>query len=347
MALGVGLLFPPGADGRPRAMYVADLRAECPSCGFGCTRRYYLSARFHSLTLARLERLLHEMPLVMDGECEQCDQRLDEASVRAWSLLISPGDGIGLLQGLCALEQKARWRVYPHEHLDVQRLPSFEFEEDRSAVELECLDERSFFPTLSRYWCAKSALRRFLVAESDESWADFPSLRHEGNRVFRLTPAPGLDLWIGPNADGGAEEDTIDEASSSWELLVEDGDLAYGWPDAPSDWLADLRPLLRGRDVIAVASMDAVEIALRTHFGRFPVDIRYERAGAMLEVIAGDGDTPTSRLRFALDEIAHEAARTCAAPGDIARVEIDRALSMLHLASMPKGDPSPDDLVAR
>ena len=341
MALGVGVLFPPGADGRPCAMYVADLRAACPACGYGCVRRYYLSARFHSLTLARLGQLLHDARYAMDGECEQCDEVLDGDAVERWSLMISPGDGSGLLHGLETEDGEVSWRVYPHEFLDVQSLPRFEHAEDQSAVDLDALDEREIFACLSRYWSPKSALRRLIVAISSDAWSDVPASRVDGAGAFRISPADGLDLWIGPNALGEAEEATIDESQSAWSLLVEDGELADGWPDAPARWLRDLVGPLRGRDVIAVASLDAVEAALRTHFDRFPVDLRYEREGSMLRVIAGAGDTPTSRLEFALDEIAEEAARTCSSPGDIARVELDRALVMLDLAR-----PHLDEVVA-
>ena len=342
MALGVGLLFPPAADGRPCAMYVADLRAACTACGYPCTRRYFLSARFHSLTLARLEQILDDVPCAIEGECEQCDQKLRDEAVERWSLLISPGDGLGLLHGLSDRSGSRQWRVFPHEHLDVQGLPKFEFDEDRSAIALEPLDERGFFGAVDRYWSPKSALRRLLVAAADDVWIDLPGARREPDGAFRISPAPGLELWIGPFEAGEAEEDAIDQDANALVVLVEDGELADGWPDAPARWLADLAPLLEGRDVIASASMDAAEEALRTHLDRFPVDVSYLRQGNTFTVTAGDGSTPTSRLVFALDEIATEAARTCASPGDMARIELDRALVMLDLAR-PRLDPLVED----
>ena len=115
-------------------------------------------------------------------------------------------------------------------------------------------------------------------------------------------------------------------------LLVVDGLLVDGYPDAPARWLADLHPQLEGRSLVVFASVEEVDAALRRHFSRFPVDISYVDEGDTLRVVAGDGSESTSVLRFERASIAEEAARTGAAPGDLARVEIDRAMTLLDLA---------------
>lgn len=337
MALGVGLLMPPGADGRPMALYLSDLEADCGACGRTTMRRYFLSTRFHSLTLARLEQLLLSLPAAIEGTCEQCDATLTPEAVRRWSLQFSPGDGDGLIVGICDKSGVPRWRVSPHEFLDVQAVPMMEWaDEDISSVRLDLLNESTFFSAFGRYLNPKSAVRRAILALSDPEHPPIPGGRWLPEGAVITEPAPGFRIWVGPaerqDAFLASEDPDLPHA-----LLVEDGMIASGYPDAPVQWLSDLVSELAGLSVIAFAETEPVDASLRRHFSRFPVDIGFVEAGDVLRVVAGDGSEPNSVLEFGLRGLAKEAARTAAAPGDIARVEIDRAMTLLDLASRDGG----------
>ena len=332
MALGIGLLMPPGSDGRPMMVYLADLEIVCAACGMGAAKRYVLSTRFHVLTVARLEQHLFAIPAAIEGECGQCGADFSPEAVARWSLQYAPGDGDGLLVGLCDHEGLSSWRVFPHAHLDVQGIPILSFEaDDISSVALESLTEPQVFATLGRYLNPKAAIRRAILRATATSRAPLPKLRDEGAQGLWIEPAPGLVVWLGPSA---ATPSLVDDAppASRGVLLVEDGLLVDGYPDAPARWLADLHPQLEGRSLVVFASVEEVDAALRRHFSRFPVDISYVDEGDTLRVVAGDGSESTSVLRFERASIAEEAARTGAAPGDLARVEIDRAMTLLDLA---------------
>lgn len=332
MALGVGVLFPPGSDGRPTALYVADLQVNCVACGLELTRRYFLSTRFHPLTVLRLEQLLVSLPSAIEGECAQCEEPLAPQGVERWAMQISPGDGDGLLHGLCDPEGKPRWRFYPHDFLDVQGLPRLEMPEDISSVALDALTELDFYAASGRYWSPKSALRRAILAD-DEELAVLPGALLEDDGSVLLDAAPGLRFWIGVPEDAPLALEALREAGWAAALLVDDGETNDAYPDAAYYWMDDLTPHLEDTSVIGAAHPDAADDALRRHFERFPVDLRFERDGDLLRVIAGDGDTPSKRLDFPLEGICEEAARTGSAPGDIARIEIDRALTLLDIAS--------------
>lgn len=333
MALGIGLLMPPGADGRPMALYIGDLVASCPACGIEVARRYFLSTRFHSLTLPRLERLLLGLPAAIEGQCTQCDETLDSATVERWSLQFSPGDGDGLVIGLCDKDGFVEWRVSPHEFLDVQSVPVMHFDaDDISSVRLTQLDEGSFFSAMGRFLNPKSAIRRSVLLAHDPNHASLPGARRNPDGSVTAEPAPGLTIWVGAAADQLRVQDSY-PASMYGCVLVEDGEIMDGYPDAPAAWLSDLEPALTSRSVVAFASTDAVDASLRRHFQRFPVDISFVEAPDLLRVVAGDGSEQNSVLEFQLSALAVEAASSGAAPGDIARVEIDRALTLLDLDS--------------
>lgn len=332
MALGVGLLFPPGADGRPMALYVADLEADCAACGRTALRRYFLSTRFHSLTLPRLEQLLLSLPAAIEGECEQCDEALTPDDVTRWALQFAPADGVGLIVGLCNAEGETSWRVAPHEFLDVQAVPILEWQDDDiSALTLDQLDATSFFEAFGRFLNPKSAIRRAILRVVDLEHPKIPGGYVGDDGSVLVTPAPGLSIWVG---DASQQEAVLQKfAGLQTALLVEHGDIAAGYPDAPHAWLGDLRAELAGLSVVAAAEIAPVNASLRRHFERFPVDIHFIEEGDLLRVVAGDGSQAHSILEFGLAGLAQEAARTGAAPGDIARVEIDRAMTMLELAS--------------
>lgn len=332
MALGIGLLMPPGADGRPMMVYLADLEIVCAACGMGAAKRYVLSTRFHALTVARLEQHLFSIPAAIEGECGQCGADFSPDAVARWSLQYAPGDGDGLLVGLCDHEGVSAWRVFPHAHLDVQGVPILSFDaDDISSVALASLIEPQVFAALGRYLNPKAAIRRAVLRATAATPTPLPKLRDEGAQGLWMEPAPGLVVWTGPSS---AAPSLVADAppASRGALLVEDGVLADGYPDAPARWLADLSPQLVGRSLVVFASTEEVSASLRRHFSRFPVDISYVDEGDTLRVVAGDGTEASSVLLFERSAIAEEAARTGAAPGDLARVEIDRAMTLLDLA---------------
>lgn len=333
MALGIGLLMPPGADGRPDAVYLVDMNVVCGACGKDGMRRYFLSTSFHSLTLRRLNHLFDAVPGVVEGACEQCEQEYALEDVVNWSLQYSPGDGEGLLVGLAERSGRRSWRAVPHGHLDVQMQPVFEWDDnDISSTVMPSLDETQFYACFRRHLNPKSALRQAILALHDRSHPAPASGEFTEGGACIVTASAGLELWIG---DAGAQQQALLEhpQKHTYAILVEDGRIADGYPDAPMRWLSDLAPQLGGRSVIAFTDRGAADASLRRHFSRFPVDLTFEDDGRVLRVIAGDGSDEQAVLEFSPTDIALEAARTGAAPGDIARVEIDRALTLLDFTT--------------
>lgn len=333
MALGIGLLMPPGGDGRPEIVYLVDMNVVCGACGKDSMRRYFLSTPFHSLTLRRLNQLFDAVPGAVEGACEQCDAEFEAKDVVDWSLQLSPGDGEGLLVGLGERAGHQAWRAMPHEHLDVQTQPVFESDaDDISSTDMLSLNETQFYAHFRRYMNPKSALRHAILSVSDRAHPAPANAEFSARGGCLLGATPGLELWIGDASDA-AQAIQEHPQKHTYALLVDDGVIADGYPDAPRRWLSDLAPHLEGRSVIAFTEERAADASIRRHFSRFPVDLRFEDDGDALRVIAGDGSDEQAVLEFSPTDCALEAARTCAAPGDIARVEIDRTLTLLDFTT--------------
>lgn len=335
MALGIGLLMPPGPDGRPHAVYLVDLQARCGACGKEALRRYFLSTPFHSLTLRRLGLLFDAAPGALEGACEQCEQDLGADDVTRWSMQFSPGDGQGLLIGLQTQEDAATWRVAPHDFLDVQGQPVWEWApDDISSKAVEMLDEAHFYAAFSRHLNPKSALRQAILSLADRGHPGPAGARYPASGACVLRVSEGLEFWLG---DAALRDQAI--ASHPWRssavILVESGKISDGYPDAPVHWLEDLASYLDAKSVIAFVDEGAADASLRRHFSRFPIDITFAREDELLRVIAGDGSDEQAVLEFFPEDIAHEASRTGATPGDMARAEIDRALTLLDFTTPP------------
>lgn len=333
MSLGIGLLMPPGPDGRPTAVYLVDMQAVCSACGKEAQHRYFLSTPFHSLTLRRLDMLFDSAPAAIEGACEQCDATLQAADVERWSMQYSPGDGEGLLIGLMRRGAEPQWRALPHDHLDVQGQPVWAWtRDDISSIAMESLTEREFYEKFRRYMNPKSALRQMILASKDRRHLAPSNADFSESGACQLIASPGMEFWVGP-------ADRVEQAIRSHPhravhaILVEDGRCAEGYPDAPSRWLSDISSYLVGQSVVAFGDSVVADASLRRHFSRFPIDLHFDDEGETLRVIAGDGSEDLSVLEFHPVEITREALRTGAAPGDVARAEIDRALTLLDFTT--------------
>lgn len=325
--------MPPGSDGRPTAVYLVDMQAVCGACGKEAQRRYFLSTPFHSLTLRRLEMLFDSAPAAIEGNCEQCEASLDPEHVERWSLQYSPGDGEGLLIGVTTRGEKAQWRAVPHDHLDVQGQPVWSWmRDDISSTAMASLVEREFYTHFQRYMNPKSALRQLILACRDHRQLAPSNAEFTESGAAVMAASPGLEFWVGP-AEHAEQAVRSHPHRSTLATLVDDGECAEGYPDAPVRWLQDVAAYLVGQSVIAFGDPQAADASLRRHFSRFPVDLHFDDDEDVLRVIAGDGSEELSVLEFQPVEITHEALRTCAAPGDIARAEIDRALTLLDFTT--------------
>lgn len=333
MALGIGLLMPPGSDGRPTAVYLVDMQASCGACGKEALRRYFLSTPFHALTLRKLEHLFYDAPAAIEGVCEQCGADLRAEDVRRWSLQYAPGDGQGLLVGLAESTSDASWHAVPHDHLDVQSQPIWSWDgHDISMIELPELHEASFHTAFRRAMNPKSVLRQAILAMHDRSRPAPLQAECIESGACIVEAAPGLEFWIG-DADHHPQAIMSHPRRAVHAILVDQGIIADGYPDAPAVWLRDLKPYVAHRSVVAFADPEAADASLRRHFQRFPMDLRFEDEESTLRVIAGDGSDAYAVMEFQAASIALEAARTGAAPGDIARAEIDRALTLLDFTN--------------
>lgn len=333
MALGIGLLMPPGPDGRPHAVYLVDMEARCSACGKEALRRYFLSTPFHSLTLRRFNLLFDAAPDAIEGRCEQCEEALQADDVQRWSMQYAPGDGQGLLIGLCVRPEAPSWRVAPHDFLDVQSQPVWDWSpDDISSKAVEVLDEAHFYAAFNRHMNPKSALRQAILSRADRGHPRPAGAEFRTSGACVLQASQGLEFWVGDAALQG-QAIASHPRRSGCVVLVENGLISKGYPDSPVEWLGDLSAYLAGQSVVAFVDEGAADASLRRHFSRFPIDISFERIEDVLRVIAGDGSDAQAVLEFFPEDIANEAARTGATPGDMARVEIDRALTLLDLTT--------------
>lgn len=315
MALGIGLVTPPGPDGRPMMLFLLDVRLACSGCGHSQQVRYFRETPFHSLTLRRLELILQRAGEHIDEICDQCDAAMAADEEEAVCLSVGFADGQGVIQGFRDTERLV-WSLRPHDVFDVQMIARYEPVEDIACRNVSALSEDACRDVFGRAFNPKAALRQAIVA-----WG--------GCDVAELELAEGLRVRLLPAGVRAIEEG--DAARSV--VLVEGGAPASGWPAAPAEWLLDLDHALRDARVVAQAEVAPIRASLERHLATFPIDTRLvEAAPGQLEAIAGDGSEYGSRILFDLDEIAREAARTCCAPGDIARVELDRALTLIQLS---------------
>lgn len=318
MALGIGLVAPPGPDGRPMMQYLIDVRFVCGACGHGQQVRYYREVLFHSLTLRRLEVLLERAVGDVEEVCEQCEASITGEDAEVWSLSVGVAESPGVLQGFVA-GGEAVWSLRPHDAYDVQMLARFEPVEDIASVVVPELSEELCLRVFGRAFNPKAALRAELA-------------RWSGREALTLGLAPGLCVRVLP-----AGVRAIEEASGACSVvLVDSGVPSSGWPAAPAEWLVGLEERLAGARVVARVEEAPIRDALQRHLDGFPIDTELiEPEEGVVEAVAGDGSDHGSRIRFAMGEVALEAARTCVAPGDMARIEFDRALVMLQ---MTEGD---------
>ncbi len=336
---GIGLLFSPGPGGRPEVLYLRDVESHCSACGLERVERFYSATSFHALTLRRLEALLESAPDAVSAPCAQCDAPMDGHDAVRWLLHYGFAGGDGLLQGFGTREGGRRWLLSPHARIDVQLVPEWDAAHDASNREVDTLDDETLLALFGRVLNPKESVRRAVAAAPVFS-ARVPhriERLSEGLAVV-LAPHGALDeAWVRRDLAGldavADTDDPADKAGGIWQIepLAIAGETAHGFPAAPDEWLADVAARHPRLDVFGAARHGAATAGLRAAIDTFTVAVTLEPrddAADVLELRApGDPDMPP--IAFPLADICREAARTMAAPADIARLEIDRALAGL------------------
>ncbi len=300
--------------------WMRDIEAHCSACGLEGIRRYYSATPFHSLTCRRLESLLTMAPEALDGRCEQCDAPFGPGDAVRWVVHYGFPSGRGLIQGFGAPSVERRWLLSPHDAFDVQLVPCFFPAEDAANVSLDALSVEAVEAAFGRCLNPKEEARRFVADGAAAA----------GPRQRRLA----CGLWVAtvPSGSGAialrvrGEEGHDDEDHVIVPLCVAGVPLA-GFPGAPAEWL-DSAPA--DVDVFGVAAPSVVETAVRDIVETFPIEmtpVAEERSS--LRLVLPDRDVRRDDPLLSTAEMAYEAARGLVAPGDIARLEIDRVLHAL------------------
>lgn len=154
--------FSPDSSGRPEVMYIADARVECGLCKHPQLQRFYHSTPFHTLTAAKLETLLREVPSKAGYECENCGEHVGPEDVVTSTLTYGFPDTSGVVIGFFD-GQTTGWKFEANRRLDPQRLPVFRSEH------LEELTDDTLEEHLGRLSSAKAALVE-LLQDDDDGW---------------------------------------------------------------------------------------------------------------------------------------------------------------------------------
>lgn len=327
---GIGLLFGFGQGGRPTVLSIRDVEAHCPACGHEVVVRRYDADPFHSLTLARLRSMLDRGPSGFSGSCLQCEAQAGEADVVRWVLHYGFPSGAGLLQGFAEGTER-RWLLSPHEAIDVQLVPAWDRSLDQSRREVDALVGDAVRAVFGREFNAKELARRELSTPAGPS----PRVVSMGQGLVLVAASEELDEDALTRLAAGAD------TGEDWvvEPLVVRGVPTDGFVGAAAEW----SPSSSFANAWGVAAAGEVRVALERIAATFPIQVGFEqRAGSELALVLPDpdeigGQTPIIDAR----EVAREAARSMAHPGDIARLELDRVLlGLTGLWSPGDDDPS-------
>lgn len=312
---GIGLLFGFGPGARPEVLAIRDIEAHCPACGRENIVRRYDAHPFHSFTVARLRAALEAGAEGATGICAQCEATFDSSHAVRWVLHYGFPSGRGLIQGFAdAASGERRWLLSPHHAIDVQLVPRWDEEEDRSRVEHEVLTREVVTEVFGRAFNAKEEARHAAATISAGS-------------TLRLGPA----LAFVALPTGATEQDAVAAAGLGGlevaERIAEGGAARTGFPGAPAEWLAGV-PLREAVSLWGVASRAAVVDAARAIPATFPIEVRFDGADDAEHLAlqgpdgAWSGDTPD----LDVVGVTQEAARALLDPGDATRLEIDRLL---------------------
>lgn len=294
---------------------LGDLLAHCPACGYESGVRKYMPTPFHTLTVARLRRLLDDLLERMEGECPQCEASLGPDSVQACMLHYGFPSGVGVVRGLREFD-KVSWLLCPHDTFDVQEVPQWDASADSSRVECSVLTEAEIQRVFGRPLSAKQIARDWLTSGAT-------GVCHCG---------PGLRLVRGDYEDAqsaitAASANSVAEGPWSAVRLDEPDGWISGFFGAPSGWLAGIEA---GPEKLwGCADHGQLPVTIERIVSGFPIQVGLEQQSDSLAMILPDSDGPQPRPTFEIAEIAEESARSMSSPSDVARLEIDRLLHAL------------------
>jgi hypothetical protein len=304
MSLGITLHFQPSKSGHWCQLYIVDAEGHCPSCGGSEVKRYYLDTPFHTVTTRLLDQLAATSEQHFTATCDQCDEELGSDCVSRSTLHFGFANGGGLLQHFRSEDEQC-WQLSPHQSLDAQQILQWSPEDNIASQLVKSLDEQVIFDVFDRF-CSPKELFRSMVKRKLHGHAQLTS----GLRVL----LPAID------------EPDISETETAHPFP---GDKPWGapLPGRPWEWLSDL---LEDASIdltaaVVITDLDSVSAGIRHAVSQFPMETEIvEEADELIVQTEGE------RLAFSKREIAREAAQTLSDPGDIAHMELDRAIHALN-----------------
>lgn len=306
MSLGITLHFQPSSSGHWCQLYIVDIEAHCPSCGWAEVKRYYRDTPFHALTVRKLESLGELAPTHFSATCEQCGAGVGPADVQRHTLHYGFADGTGLLQRF-ATRDDVQWQLSPHRHLDSQQILQWEPEDNIASMIVERIDERTIHSVFGRVLSPKEALRAMVRG------TDIRRTNLSHGLEVTYPASPNLDPIDGPTAAGPYQ-------------FPESNTLGSPIPGHAWEWISDLydSPDSFNEHAAIIIDIEKISTALRKAIGQFPMDTTITEDEESITVTTDD-----EVLTFVKAEIAREAALTLSEPGDIAHLELDRAIHAL------------------
>lgn len=305
MSLGITLHFQPSSSGHWCQLYIVDIEGHCPSCGWAEVKRYYRDTPFHSLTVRKLDSLGELAPTHFSATCEQCGSNVGPTDVQRHTLHYGFADGTGLIQRF-ATGSKLQWQLSPRRHLDSQQILQWEPEDNIASMIVDRINERTIHSVFGRVLSPKEALRT-IVRSADT-----------GTR--RLSHGLEVTYPVAP-----FNISTESPTTAAWQF-PESETLGAPLPGHAWEWFSDLFGSPDGFDSHAMVVIDIAQIstALRKAVGQFPMDTTITEDEDSITVTTDD-----EVLTFIKSDIAREAALTLSEPGDIAHMELDRAIHAL------------------
>lgn len=326
---GIGLLFTPGPGGRPQVLWIGDVEVWCGACGYEQFARWYGSVSWHALTVPRLEHELDALPSRVSGVCEQCDAPYGPDEAARWVLHYGFPGLRGRVTGFATNDGRRRWMLAPYRRMDVQLVPEWAPDVDRSNIEVEALDDDAVRRAFGRSLSGKALAR----AEAQRA--------HAEPRVVAV--APGLAFVVGegsPDQLASCVPDHIAGPGRVVHALVEAGQPASGYPGAPDEWLrgVELDPTLT---IVGVADPAEVRPAVERVIATFPIEVVLDDPSPdVVRLVAPDDTERDDPLDIDCRGVAGEAAATLMPPEEVAHLEVERILHALTGLVGDEVDPS-------
>lgn len=315
---GIGLLFTPGPGGRPQVLWIGDVEVWCAACGFAQFARWYGNTSWHALTTARLRHELDALPQRVSGQCEQCEAVYGPSEAARYVLHYGLPGLRGRITGFATREGQRRWMLAPHRRMDVQLVPEWSPDIDRSNLEVDVLDEDAARRAFGRALSAKAVVR-----DAVRNW--------DGDaRILALAPGLAAVLGEGDVGDLAARvPDHIAGAERVVRPLVVDGVPVDGYPGAPGEWLRGLA-IDEDLTVVGVADPDPVRPAIERVIATFPIEVTLDAPTPdVVRLIAPDDTERDAPLDIHRSDVAAEAAGTLVPPEEAAHLEVERILHAL------------------